>query len=205
MQQQLDALIRHLQSPWVAAALAGVVLCLLLVPWLMRRRKTAETRLIQRTIAAHSDAHEHDAVISDGLDGFFFVDYLLLLRGRIIAMKVLSKKGYIFGGEDIEEWTCVQNNRTEKFSNPLADMRLCAQQIRHALEFEHVAACVLFGRDSEFPKGVPEGVLSLAHLDEELDALKGSDDADEAARQAWAHLIAMVGEGRWELNSDIKP
>jgi len=203
MQFQPDVLIRYLQSPWVMAALAGVVLCLLLVPWLMYRRKTAETRLIQKTIEAHSDAYEADAVMSDGIDGFLFVDYLLLLSGRIVAMKVLSKKGYIFGDEKLDEWTCVQNNRTEKFTNPLADVRLCVQQIRHVLGFEHVAACVLFGRDSKFPKGVPEGVLRLPHLEEELIALKGSGDGDAAARKAWAKLIAMVGEGRWELGSDI--
>lgn len=205
MQFQLDALIRYLQSPWVVAALAGVVLCLLLLPWLMRRRKTAETRLIQKTIEVLSDAHEADAVISDGIDGFLFVDYLLLLSGRIVAMKVLSKKGYIFGDENLDEWTCVQNNRTEKFTNPLADVRLCVQQIRHVLEFEHVAACVLFGRDSEFPKGVPEGVLRLPHLEEELDALKGSGDEDEAARKAWAQLIAMVHKDRQALGEIIRP
>lgn len=204
--QGIDALIRQLQSPaGIAVTVAALLVVLIAVLVVINRRKTADMRLLKKTITKHSEAVERDAVISDGLDGFLFVDYLLLLRGKIVAMKVLSKRGYIFGDEKIDEWTCVENNRTEKFSNPLADVRLCAQQLRHALEFDAVEPSVLFGRQSEFPKGVPEGVLRLAHLDEKLDALKGSEDTDEVARQAWAQLIAMVHKDRQALGEIIRP
>lgn len=191
----------QMTSPFFIAGLVGGLAGLLLVAAVMLYlRKTADARYLKKTLASHCEAVERDVVLSDGLDGYLFVDYLLLLPGKILAMKSMSVKGYIFGAPDIDEWTCVHNNFTEKFRNPLADSRLCVHQIRDGLQFDAVEACVLFDRQGEFPKGVPEGVLRLAFLDEELASRHGSGVMQEAAREAWQRLIERVHEDRRQLD-----
>jgi hypothetical protein len=195
----------QISSPLLIAGLAGGLLAIFLVLALvMYLRRTADTRLLKKVLAERCEAVERDVVLSDGIDGYLFVDYLLLLPGRIVAMKAISRKGYIFGAPDIDEWTSVANNVTEKFKNPLADSRLCVHQIREGLHFDAVEACALFDRQSTFPKGVPEGVLRLAHLDEELQARNDSREAaQEAARQAWQRLVARVHEDKRQLEASM--
>jgi len=194
----------QMSSPLLIAGLAGgLVLLFLVVGAVMYLRRSSDAWLLNKTLADQCEAVEKDVVLSDGIDGYLFVDYLLLLPGKIIAMKSMSKKGYIFGAEEIDEWTCVENNFTEKFKNPLADSRLCVHQIKEALQFDAVEACALFDRQSDFPKGVPEGVLRLAHLDEELKARHGSEAAGETAREAWKRLIARVHEDKRQLDTAL--
>ncbi|MDT8376032.1 MAG: NERD domain-containing protein [Mariprofundaceae bacterium] len=199
----VEALMQYLQSPWVIAAFAVLlfVLCAVLLGAYMR--KSSDMRHLKRVIRKHGYAVEQNVVLSDGIDGYLFVDYLILLRGKIIAMKVEPSSGYIFGGEKIDEWTRVENNRTGKFKNPMQEVGLFVQQVRHTLGFDAVEACVLFGSKSVFPKGVPQGVLQMAHFGEELDALKGGDDKHEAAQQAWEKLVAMTHEERQRLDLSL--
>ncbi|MES0372428.1 MAG: nuclease-related domain-containing protein [Mariprofundaceae bacterium] len=194
-----------MQSFWLIAALIGTALLILLaVFYSMRLRKTSDKRAIEKIISNHCKAVEHDATFSDGLDGYLFVDYLMLLHGKIVVMKVMTESGYIFGSEGIDEWTCVKNNRTGKFNNPLKDTLLSVQQIRHTLKFDAVEACVLFGSHSEFPKSMPQGVVRLADFDAELESYRGSDDADEAAQDAWEQLIVLVHGERKNLSVDLQ-
>lgn len=194
-----------MQSFWLIAALIGVVLLILFaVLYSIHLRKTSDNRTMKTIISNHCEAVEHDATFSDGLDGYLFVDYLMLLHGKIVVMKVMTESGYIFGGEGIDEWTCVKNNRTGKFNNPLKDTLLCVQQIKHALKFDAVEACVLFGSKSEFPKSMPQGVVRLADFDRKLKAYRGSNDADEAAQDAWEQLIALVHGERQNLSEDLQ-
>lgn len=174
------------------------------VVWSLRIRKGAEKRLLRRIIDRHAEAVEVEATISDGLDGYLFADYLLLLPGRIMVMRVMSQQGYIFGAEQIDEWTCVKNNRTGKFRNPLSEVQLYANQIRRALKFDVIEPCVLFGRQSEFPKGLPDGVLLLNGLDDALAARHGSEATHEMARNAWDKLIALVHDDRAQLNQALE-
>jgi len=72
--------------------------------------------------------------------------------------------------------------------------------VKHLFKFNGVEACVLFGSDSEFPKGIPQGVLQMESYAEQLEALAGSDDEHEAAKQVWEKLIVMTNEGRQQLD-----
>ena len=70
-----------------------------------------------------------------GIDGFFFIDYLILLPRRILALNLQSLEGNVFGGENIELWTQVENNKSAKFKNPLEDVKLFVQQVADQLKF----------------------------------------------------------------------
>jgi len=194
-----------MQLFWFMAALIGAALLILLaVLYSIHLRKTSDNRAIKKIINSHCEAVEPNATFSDGLDGYLFVDYLILLRGKILVMKVMSESGYIFGSEDIDEWTCVKNNRTGKFNNPLKDTLLSIQQIKHALKFDAIEACVLFGSQSEFPKSMPQGVVRLTDFDAELESYRDSDNAGEAVQDAWEQLIALVHGERQNLSVDLQ-
>jgi hypothetical protein len=200
----IETLTEHLQSPWTIAVLAALVLVLCVVPLVAYIYRTSDIRHLKRVLKKYSYAVEQNVVLSDGIDGYLFVDYLILLRGKIIVMKVEPSSGYIFGGEKIDEWTSVKNNRTGKFNNPMKEVSLFAQQVKHMLDFDAVDACALFGSKSLFPKGVPQGVLRMAYFGEELDAFKGSEGKHEAAQQAWEKLLAMTHEDRRQLEASLE-
>ncbi|MDX8403016.1 MAG: nuclease-related domain-containing protein [Mariprofundaceae bacterium] len=190
--------------PLAVVVLTALVILILTVPLAVYLRKTSDMRHMKRIIDKHSLAVEPDAVLSDGIDGYFFIDYLILFHNEIIVLKVVPNSGYIFGGEKIDEWTCVENKITRKFKNPLEEVGLVAQRIKQELGFNAVDSCALFGSNSKFPKGVPEGVLQMADFGEQLDALKGSDDSNEAAQQVWNKLIAMVQKDKDQLNTALQ-
>lgn len=198
-----ENLIHYLKTPWGVAAAASLLLLLALTIFFLIRRNRSDARRIKQIISGKADAIIKDAVIPDGIDGYLFADYLMLLRDAIVVMKVESRKGYLFGGENLDEWSCVENRRTQKFRNPLVEVGLFAQQAKHICDFDDVQACVLFGSNSEFPKGVPQGVLQMARFEEQLQALCGNGNRHEAAQQAWARLSAMNDEGRYQLNAAL--
>jgi len=196
-----ENLIRYLGSPWGIAAAVSLLLLLLALSIILFRRNKSDIRRIEQAIDSRAVTVIRDAVIPDGIDGYLFADYLMLLRGAIVVMRFEARRGYIFGGENLNEWTSVENRRTEKFKNPLAKVTLFAQQARHICGFDGVQACVLFGSSSEFPKGVPQGVMQMERFEEQLEALNGSEEQLEAAQQAWARLAAMTHEGRHQLDA----
>jgi len=197
-------LIALLRTPEVMIAAVALFLGVMLVAAMLTRylKRTADARQIKKVFARHCEAVESGAVLPDGLDGFMFVDYLLLLRGKIIALNVLSKKGIVLCLTG-DEWTCIENNRSEKFRNPLAGLRQSVQQMRHDLDFQPIDACVLFGSESEFPKGAPDGILQLHNLDQELSRYKGKEGAQDKAREIWDRLIEMNHQARQELKSQL--
>ena len=206
MLQSMDvtALMQWVGRPEGVAILVAAGALLLFAVWLFsHRKKMADARLIKKIFARHCEAIERDVVLPDGLDGFMFVDYLLLLPGRIIAFRQLSKKGVVLCLAEGDEWTCINNNRSEKFRNPLIGLQQSVRQMQHDLNFRAIEACVLFGSDSEFPKGAVAGVVRLAELDEALASRQGSEKEHEPARACWERLVEMNRQARRELEQQL--
>ena len=59
---------------------------------------------------------------------------------------------------------------------------------------------MLFGSSASFPKGVPEHVLQMTRLSEDMKGLIGDKAKHEQAEQAWQTLIAMVKKDKESLN-----
>jgi hypothetical protein len=104
--------------------------------------------------------------------------------------------GYVFGGEGIELWTQVEDNKSTKFKNPLEDVQLFVKHAADQLKFDGMMARVLFDSKSEFPKGVPEGVLQLANFKESMAVWAGEAHVAEAKHKAWDKLSALLAESR---------
>jgi hypothetical protein len=183
----------------LVAAMAIVIAVILFV---RNSRKTADSRKITMLIKKYSDVYERDVILSDGLGGYFFIDYLILLPRRILALNLHKVEGYVFGGEDIEIWTKVENNRSVKFKNPLMDVKLFVKHAADQLKFDGIVARTLFNRKCEFPKDVPESVLQLANFEESMAAWARETRAAEATNQAWYKLSALLAESRERYNKE---
>ena len=164
--------------------------------------KTADSRKIKRIIKKYGDAYEREVIFSNGIGGYFFIDYLVLLPGRILALNLQKIEGYVFGAESIELWTLVKNNKSSKFKNPLEDVNLFVKQVADQLKFDGFVARVLFDRRSKFPKGVPEGVLQLASFRENMTAWAREKPMTEATNTAWDKLSILLAESRESYNKE---
>ena len=164
--------------------------------------KTADSRKIKRIINKYSDAYVREIAFSNGIGGFFFIDYLILLPRRILALNLQRLEGYVFGGENIELWTQVEHNKSAKFRNPLEDMKLFVKHAADQLKFDDIMARVLFDSRTTFPKGVPEGVLQLANFRESMTAWAGEKPVAEATKDAWDRLSILVAESRESYNKE---
>lgn len=183
----------------LVAAITIVIAVILFVRYLY---KTADSRKIKRVIKKYSDAYEREVIFSDGIGGYFFIDYLILLPGRILALNLHKGEGYVFGGENIELWTQVEKNNSRKFKNPLENVNLFVQKVADQLKFDGIMARVLFDSRSEFPKGVPEGVLQLVNFKESMTAWAGETPVAEATKKAWDKLSALLAESRESYNKE---
>ena len=182
----------------LVAAMAMVIAVVLVV---RHTHKTADGRKIERAIKKYSTAYEGAVIFSDGLDGFFFIDYLIRLPCRILALNLHKVEGYVFGGEHIELWTQVENNKSTKFKNPLTDVKLFVKHAALQSKYDGIMPRVLFDSSSKFPKGVPEGVLQLENLEESLAAWAAEQPA-AATGKAWDQLSALLAESRERYNKE---
>lgn len=186
-------------------ALAGVVLAITLFIWIFRRlRFSSPDRRIEKIIKIESQEYAKDIILSDGMYGFLFVDYLVLMRGNIIALDVHHLEGYIFGADQIEQWAQVVNSKSNKFKNPLYRVRLVQQQIAQLVKDADIEARVIFGSDSTFPKGVPDGVLRFDTLRDDLNALDKNDYLAESMSKTWEEIMTIAKQHKQRYIQESK-
>ena len=173
-------------------ALVGAIIAVTLVLWMVRYlRNTSQDRRIKKIIKEQSEAFARDVIFSDGMYGYLFIDYLVLMKGKIIAMDVHHLAGYIFGADQIEEWAQVVNSKSNKFKNPLFRVRMIVQQIKQLVNDADMEAHVLFGDDTSFPKSVPDGVMRFDTFREELGRLNKNDYMAESMSKTWDELMEI--------------
>lgn len=180
---------------WISIGLIGAIVGITLFVWIYRYLKnTAEDRRIEKIIKDESEAYTKDVVLSDGMYGYLFVDYLILMRGKIIALDVQQLGGYIFGGDQIDQWAQVENSKSNKFKNPLYRVRLLSQQVKQLISDVEIEARVLFGSQSSFPKGVPDGVFRFETFKHELNSQAKNDYLHESMSKIWEELLGILKE-----------
>ncbi len=185
--------------------LVGAVILITLIVWLVRRLKSSSpARRIEKIIKVESQDYAKNIVLSDGMYDFLFVDYLVLMKGNIVAVDVHHLEGYIFGGDQIEQWAQVKNGKSNKFKNPLYRVRLVQQQINQLVKDADIEARVIFGADSSFPKGVPEGVLRFETLRDDLTMLDKNDYLAESMSKTWEEIMNIAKQHKQRYLQESK-
>ncbi len=186
--QELNALVGQ---DWLVTvvAIAIVVALIMLLPMALRRyRRDAEQRRVAKIIKNLRIVSVKNLAFPDSMEGYVFIDYLLLTPTGIVVLDLQDYNGFIFGGPNIDQWTQMVRQRGYKFENPLHQNAWRLQIIRSLVKDAPLIGKVVFSSVSQFPKGIPEGVSHVSTLSEELALLLDNKEIPEAVRKSWDEL-----------------
>ena len=142
--------------------------------------------------------------MSDGLYGYYFIDYVILQPDKIIVVGMEHLNGYIFGSEQVEEWAQVLNKQSKNFPNPLLFIDMYVQTIQSFISGVDIGGCLIFTGDCSFPKGVPAGVMSLENLSGEFKKLKTVDSPTDNLREKWNVLLDVAKQQKQQFIKEGK-
>lgn len=194
----MSELLQFESNPWLLP-LAGVVLLLFL--WLLyrvfRRRKGG----LESVLSDISFDRIEGLVIPSADEGEIMVDYLLLTSQGLLILEIKDVSGTVFGGDKMQDWTVISDERRYTFSNPQPPLYDRIAAVRQIVRQVPVAGRILFLDGAEFTKGVPGLVCNLQELLGEF----GEPDKNaakfkiEAFKPHWdlirkAALSAQVGQ-----------
>ncbi len=176
-------------------AIIGVVAALVLaVGGLLLRRHFKVPKLdrqLRRLFRKSHAPYLHDVLLPDGMDGQIHLDYLVLGAGGLYVIDVKPHDGLIFGADRMDQWAQVKGMRTYRFQNPLTDNMMRIGSIRSLVPQVPVQGRVVFPDAGDFPKGVPEGVATVASLSGEIGREPGTEHAE-----AWEVLNSQAVRSR---------
>lgn len=204
---ELPDFLAKTDPTWLAGAGLLIAVSLIVIIWLIYklRHPSDETR-VEKIVKEFGDEYIKDAILSDGLYGYHFIDYLILLPEKILVLAVQDYEGYIFGGEKIEKWAQVVNNRSFNFDNPLINTHHYVQAVRALCDDAEVINRVVFTSRSSFPKGIPDGVVQLKDLRKELESLRGhvpGGNPANALKNVWNRLLDSVKKFKSQYKQEL--
>jgi hypothetical protein len=171
-----EEIISQLKMEPAAIALVAAGLVIILILLVNRKRLQLHLRewRIQRCLRQIGCEQIRNLICPDGLDGYYTIDRLALVRDAILLIAYKPYGGNIYCAERIAEWTQVIGQKSFKFENPLFELD-------NQLTAYHSA---------EFPKGHPEMVL---HPDNIPDRFLGAhcDPVNPQIQAAWELLKAQ--------------
>jgi len=160
--------------------------------------KSRHQRHAQKVLESLGVKQLRNLVLPDGVDGLVFIDYLLLSPNGFVVLDLEHIEGHLFGGESVDQWSQVQNNKTYKFSNPLyANQTKCQalnwniqQQATAGNNYEwEVKGWVAFTHAGNFPKGIPAQVSMIDTLKKNLDEFINSEQPiSDELKKTWEAL-----------------
>ena len=148
------------QNNWMYAGAAIVVL---LVTWLIYRRRIGGDRL-QRVLDEISYDRVDGILIPNGDDGEIQIDHLLLTARGLLIVDIKDVAGTVFGSDKMEKWTVISNKHRFTFSNPQPALYDRIAAVRHIVRQVPVEGRVIFLDEAEFTKGVPDLVADIDQL-----------------------------------------
>lgn len=176
---------------WLAALLLLVTLAV--GPELYRRyRRDAEARKIAQIFKDKNATYRKSVAFPDGMDGYVFIDYLVLTPDGIMVMDMQDYNGFIFGAPNIDHWTQMVRRRGYKFENPLHQNAWRVQVIKTLTQDAPVVGRVVFSSASQFPKGLPEGVSHMTTLATDMGSFFDNKSVPDGLRSAWDTLVSRA-------------
>lgn len=187
-----------------AAALMAIVIIFIAAHFFRRWQAGGEARAVEQLIKSASVTYMKDLVIPDGVYGYHFIDYLVLMPDTVLVLGIQPNQGYIFGGSQIEQWTHVVNNRSFHFDNPMMKLNQYRQSLESLLPGADLECKVVFLSDCSFPKGKPDDVIELDELADVLRdyATKQATNSIEL-QEAWRELQESVKHHRKTYQQEV--
>jgi hypothetical protein len=181
--------------------LAGVIV---MVPALIKRiRRDADKRQLLKFFKVRGAKYVKDVAFPDGMDGYVFVDYLLLTPAGVVVVDLQDYNGFIFGGPNLEQWTQMVHYRGYKFANPVQQIALCIHAIKSHAKNVPVLGHVVFSSACEFPKGVPQGVSQFSTFNDDINYLFEGASVPEAYEKIWQELLDAAIDSKSQQWKDL--
>lgn len=127
--------------PWPLLAVA-----LLLVIWLGYRILGRRGESLEGVIAEISFDRIKGLVIPSADEGEILVDYLLLTPHGLLILEVKNIQGVVFGGDKMQNWTVINDERRYTFSNPQPALYDRIAAVRQIVRQVPVAGRIEIGR-----------------------------------------------------------
>jgi hypothetical protein len=194
-----QALLRRPEFVWAVPALLLVLALWLLYPWVRRRR---DERRVRANLRRMGKSALGDVTLDNGMEGFVFIDYLVLTPAEILVVTLMNTRGIIFGGEKIDSWARVVGRRTFKFPNPIAASQERVLAVKYHVPAAQVRGVVLFGAGCSFPKGKPDGVLQPQEISTDAEHWENVQ-IPPALQAAWDKLAETARLGFETYGHDV--
>ena len=152
-------------NPWLLP-LAAIVL--LLFVWLIYRVVSRKRGSLDHVIGDISFDRIEGLVIPSADEGEILIDYLLLTTQGLLILEVKDVQGTVFGGDKMQDWTVINDERRYTFSNPQPALYDRVAAVRQIVRQVPVAGRILFLDGAEFTKGVPNLVCTKDELMSEV-------------------------------------
>jgi len=148
-------------NPWLLplAAIAS-----LLLVWLVYRLVRGRRGGLEGALADISFDRIEGLVIPSADEGEILIDYLLLTAKGLLILEVKDNQGIVFGGDKLQDWSVINDERRYTFSNPQPALYDRIAAVRQIVREVPVAGRILFLDGADFTKGVPDLVTNLAEL-----------------------------------------
>ena len=152
-------------NPWLLPMSAVVVL---LIVWLIVKIIRRKSGGLEHALAEISFDRIEGLVIPSADEGEILIDYLLLTSQGLLILEVKDVQGTLFGGDKLQDWTVITNERRFTFSNPQPALYDRIAAVKQIVREVPVAGRILFLDGAVFTKGTPGLVSNLTQLVEEF-------------------------------------
>jgi hypothetical protein len=161
----MSDLIQSADNPWLLPlAVAAVLLIVWLIVKIIRRKSGG----LEHALAEISFDRIEGLVIPSADEGEILIDYLLLTSQGLLILEVKDVQGTLFGGDKLQDWTVITNERRFTFANPQPALYDRIAAVKQIVREVPVAGRILFLDGAEFTKGTPGLVSNLTQLVEEF-------------------------------------
>ena len=161
----MNDLLQSGDNPWL---LPMAVAAVLLIVWLIVKVIRRKSGGLEHALAEISFDRIEGLVIPSADEGEILVDYLLLTSQGLLILEVKDVQGTLFGGDKLQDWTVITNERRFTFSNPQPALYDRIAAVKQIVREVPVAGRILFLDGAEFTKGTPGLVSNLTQLVEEF-------------------------------------
>lgn len=157
-----------------------------------RNKKTIHLREIDRALSSLKHDEVRTIVIPDGIGGLLEIDRLVLTEHGLLIVESYPISGHLFGSKQIDQWTQILEGRSFKFANPLRHIHNAKYALQILAPKVPVHCRIVFTADSDFPKGKPEEVSTLASLEQDLKPILQTPKIPASSKLGWQRVLRIA-------------